>query len=132
MCALRTTKVKLKKGFSLNDWQLLHSKATFNSLDEPVGYKIEDVQKHNKKYDGWMVIGDKVFNVTPYIAYHPGGEKILEKNLGKDVTEEFNKFHKYINVEELLKKCCVGFYVRGDSNSSGSNSACIVDHNTTK
>ena len=34
MCALRTTKIKQKKGFSLSDWQLLQSKAKFNSEDE--------------------------------------------------------------------------------------------------
>ena len=67
MCALRTTKIRTKKGFALSDWQLLQSKATFNSLDEKPqdGYGIGEVEKHNKQYDGWVVVGDKVFNVAP-------------------------------------------------------------------
>ena len=117
MCALRTTKIRTKKGFALSDWQLLQSKATFNSLDEKPqdGYGIGEVEKHNKQYDGWVVVGDKVFNVTPYIAYHPGGEKILLPYLGKDATDAFNKYHSYVSVDELLKKCFVGHFNKSKS-----------------
>ena len=124
MCALRTTKIKQRKGFSLSDWQLLQSKAKFNSEDEQPkeGYNIEQIQKHNKKYDGWMIINNKVFNVTPYIAYHPGGEKILLPYLGKDGTKAFNKYHNYISVDELLKKCYVGCFNNNNNNNNMHNS----------
>ena len=33
----------------------------------------------------------KVYNVSQYLAYHPGGEARLMEGAGKDCTELFNK-----------------------------------------
>lgn len=36
-----------------------------------------------------MVIGGKVYDVTPFMEEHPGGEDILLDSAGRDATREF-------------------------------------------
>lgn len=33
-----------------------------------------ELTKHNKIHDGWIAIRGKVYNVTRYMDFHPGGE----------------------------------------------------------
>jgi len=45
-----------------------------------------ELMKHSNKHDAWLLIDDKIFDVTSYLAEHPGGDDILLKNAGKDGT----------------------------------------------
>ncbi|GJN16415.1 hypothetical protein PR202_gb03400 [Eleusine coracana subsp. coracana] len=54
-------------------------------------YTKEEVSKHNTRKDCWIVIKDKVYDVTPYVEEHPGGDAILN-NAGGDSTEGFFGF----------------------------------------
>ena len=51
----------------------------------------EELKKHNKPGDYWIVIEGKVYDVTPYQAEHPGGATILQQHSGKDATKSFIK-----------------------------------------
>jgi len=48
------------------------------------------VKKHNRREDAWMVLNNKVYDVTTYIPFHPGGAKILA-GVGRDATEIYSK-----------------------------------------
>ncbi len=48
------------------------------------------VMTHNKRQDAWMVLNNKVYDVTNYIPFHPGGAKILA-GVGRDATELYSK-----------------------------------------
>lgn len=50
----------------------------------------------------------QVYNITPYLKYHPGGADILMKAAGKDGTSLFNKYHPWVNAHALLEKCLIG------------------------
>eukprot|EP01062_Namystynia_karyoxenos_P052052 TRINITY_DN4130_c1_g1_i1.p1 TRINITY_DN4130_c1_g1~~TRINITY_DN4130_c1_g1_i1.p1 ORF type:complete len:762 (+),score=213.50 TRINITY_DN4130_c1_g1_i1:142-2286(+) len=52
-----------------------------------------EVAKHNKKDDCWIVVRNRVYDVTKWLAEHPGGEAPILRNAGKDATEEFDKAH---------------------------------------
>jgi len=52
-------------------------------------FSAEEVAKHNTKDDAWIIVEGKVYDVTKYVDYHPGGDAILE-NVGYDSTEGFN------------------------------------------
>lgn len=78
-------------------------------VNEDGKYTLEEVATHKSKADCWMVIEKKVYNVTPFIASHPGGEMILN-GCGKDATELFNgvKDHGRENAASLLPDLEVG------------------------
>eukprot|EP00475_Leptophrys_vorax_P021824 TRINITY_DN2965_c0_g1_i1.p1 TRINITY_DN2965_c0_g1~~TRINITY_DN2965_c0_g1_i1.p1 ORF type:complete len:150 (-),score=11.33 TRINITY_DN2965_c0_g1_i1:86-475(-) len=51
-------------------------------------FTAEEVATHNKRTDAWIIIKDKVYDITPYVEEHPGGSSILN-NVGGDSTEGF-------------------------------------------
>lgn len=68
----------------------------------------DELAKHNTTNDLWMAIHGKVFDLTMYLDYHPGGEKMLMKGAGKDATELFNYHHPWINYMSLVGKLQIG------------------------
>lgn len=50
---------------------------------------IEEIAKHNTAEDCWLLIDNKVYDVTSYVNSHPGGKTILE-GCGMDATILFN------------------------------------------
>jgi L-lactate dehydrogenase (cytochrome) len=51
---------------------------------------MDEVPKHATKDDCWTVVDGLVYNVTPFIPYHPGGKKIMQ-GAGKESSEMFCK-----------------------------------------
>ncbi len=49
----------------------------------------ETVAKHSTAGDCWMIIENKVYNVTQYLALHPGGRSIMIPFCGADATQAF-------------------------------------------
>ncbi|KAI0047470.1 fumarate reductase [Auriscalpium vulgare] len=56
-------------------------------------YSLDEVAKHNKKDDVWVVVDGQVLDVTSFLPDHPGGEKAILLYAGRDATEEFNMLH---------------------------------------
>ena len=110
-------KVQLAPGYSQMDWMRL-TRTKNNNLNGLGGNKkinvskrvitLEEIAKHNTEQDAWIGFRGKVYNLTPYIHFHPGGPKILEQAFGKDCTALFDKFHKYVNGEFMMRECQVG------------------------
>ncbi|KAI0823323.1 fumarate reductase [Trametes gibbosa] len=72
------------------------AEAAVKSAPAPSGEKtfsVEEVKKHNKKDDCWVIIDGKVLDVTAFMPDHPGGEKAILLYAGRDATEEFNMLH---------------------------------------
>lgn len=44
---------------------------------------LEDCKAHNKEEDCWLVISDKVYDVTEFLDEHPGGFDIVLAATGK-------------------------------------------------
>ncbi|NXC79784.1 NB5R4 reductase, partial [Cercotrichas coryphoeus] len=102
--------VPLKPGRSLMDWiRLTKSGKDLTGLKGRLIEVTEDeLSKHNKKEDCWICIRGFVYNVTPYMEYHPGGEDELMKAAGADGTDLFDQVHRWVNYESMLKECLVG------------------------
>ncbi|KAJ9529208.1 hypothetical protein QJQ45_007866 [Haematococcus lacustris] len=61
---------------------------------KPTGYKlytVEEVAQHNSPDDAWLIIEDKIFDVSA--MQHPGGDVIFSY-AGRDASELFNVMHK--------------------------------------
>jgi cytochrome b involved in lipid metabolism len=46
---------------------------------------------HNKRGDAWAAFCGKVYNITPYLSFHPGGEIQLMRAAGRDGTKLFSE-----------------------------------------
>jgi cytochrome-b5 reductase len=44
---------------------------------------LEELAKHNTAADAWVAIKGKVFNVTPFLRVHPGGQAQLLRGAGE-------------------------------------------------
>lgn len=66
----------------------------------------EEVAKHTSADDCWVVVRNKVYNMTSFLPDHPGGPQIIIKNAGKDVTKLFEATHPAGTIEKHLPKEC--------------------------
>ncbi|KYR00129.1 hypothetical protein DLAC_03281 [Tieghemostelium lacteum] len=83
-------------------------KTTFPAKgDPPVYYTAEQVSVHNKKDDLWLIIEDKVYDVTEYVEKHMGGLAIMN-NAGKDSTVGFKGDQHPVKVKQILDEFYIG------------------------
>lgn len=64
-----------------------------------------------KGKDAWSVFSGKVYNISPYISFHPGGEAELLRGAGRDGTRMFAEVHPWVNFETMLSACLIGILV---------------------
>ncbi|WVQ83117.1 hypothetical protein IAT38_005255 [Cryptococcus sp. DSM 104549] len=67
-----------------------------HTTTQPSGSKLisfEEVQKHNRADDCWVIINGNVYDVTEFLENHPGGPEIIIANAGKDATKIFTPLH---------------------------------------
>ncbi|KAK6944909.1 Cytochrome b5-like heme/steroid binding domain [Dillenia turbinata] len=70
-------------------------------------YTKAEVSLHNKRTDCWVIIKDKVYDVSSYVEEHPGGDAIL-RNAGDDSTEGFYGPQHGTGVFQLIEDFCIG------------------------
>jgi flavocytochrome c len=67
-----------------------------------------DVEAHTAEDDCWLVVDNKVYDLTEFLPDHPGGKKAPLIYAGKDATEEFNMLHKPEILDKYAKQYQVG------------------------
>ncbi|CAK9151948.1 unnamed protein product [Ilex paraguariensis] len=89
------TKVPFEKGYSQMDWlkltrthpDLAGLKGQSNRRQIPMN----EVKQHQVEGSMWTVLKGHVYNLAPYMKFHPGGVDILMKAVGKDCTSLFKR-----------------------------------------
>ncbi|KAF6842843.1 Fumarate reductase [Colletotrichum musicola] len=56
-------------------------------------FTLEEVAKHNKKEDLWVVVKGVVMDLSDWLEEHPGGPQAIMNFMGRDATEEFEMLH---------------------------------------
>lgn len=57
-------------------------------------YTMKEVATHDTKETGlWIVIDEHVYDITNFVARHPGGDLVLLNMAGKDCTDAFANYH---------------------------------------
>ncbi|CAN8298891.1 unnamed protein product [Cochlearia groenlandica] len=106
------TKVPFEKGYSQMDWlKLTRTHPDLAGLKGETNKRLismDEVKKHKTGDSMWTVLKGRVYNISPYMNFHPGGVDMLMKAVGRDGTFLFNKYHAWVNFEILLEKCLVG------------------------
>eukprot|EP01119_Soliformovum_irregulare_P015498 TRINITY_DN4364_c0_g1_i1.p1 TRINITY_DN4364_c0_g1~~TRINITY_DN4364_c0_g1_i1.p1 ORF type:complete len:138 (+),score=32.09 TRINITY_DN4364_c0_g1_i1:22-414(+) len=67
----------------------------------------EEVAKHNSRDDVWLIIDDKVYDVTKYVDEHLGGDAILNY-AGGDSSIGFHGDQHPVKVKEVLWEFYIG------------------------
>lgn len=136
-------KVALAPGCSPLDWAKLKSSGKdlrgTGATQGNFGYlrvTMDELKKHNTTGDAWSAFNGKVYNMSEYARFHPGGEKEMMRVAGRDGTRLFSESwfhldlgrsqladrsvasfpvltHAWVNVDFMLDNCMVGFLVPG-------------------
>jgi len=88
-----------------SDDKVIESEANNES---PKVYTLEEIAEHNKKDSCWMVIHDKVYDVTKFLDEHPGGEEVLLDSGGADGTESFEDVGHSTDAREMMLDYYIG------------------------
>jgi cytochrome b involved in lipid metabolism len=115
-------RVLLAPGHSPLDWARLQASGTdLRGLPHPHLLKVppSQVRLHNKRTSAWTVLDGKVYNITPYLPYHPGGERELMKAAGRDGMKLFMEIHPWVNWDTMLGACLIGMAV-GENSITGA------------
>ncbi|XP_022156634.1 cytochrome B5-like protein isoform X2 [Momordica charantia] len=70
-------------------------------------YSKAEVSVHNKRTDCWIIIKNKVYDVSSYVDEHPGGDAILT-HAGDDATEGFYGPQHGTRVFDVVEDFCIG------------------------
>ncbi|HZT14531.1 MAG TPA: cytochrome P450 [Gaiellaceae bacterium] len=62
------------------------SSAVRDSAELPE-YDWDEIRRHDRPGDYWLVFGGDVYDVSEWIHHHPGGARVFLSNLGRDATE---------------------------------------------
>jgi cytochrome b involved in lipid metabolism len=107
-------KVVLKPGHSPLDWASLQKSHTnLSGVDSLVRVTPSMLKEKNgrKGKPAWSSYQGKVYNITPYLPFHPGGEGELRRVAGKDGEKLFVEVHPWVNWDNMLDGCLVGIMV---------------------
>lgn len=92
-------------------------------------YTMNEVQRHSQLDDCWMVIFDKVYNITEFVDEHPGGDFILLEYAGRDATHPFLSSRHGSSAYKMLDKYWIGILVDEELYYSNNSSYCSVYSN---
>jgi cytochrome b involved in lipid metabolism len=73
-------------------------------------YSRVEVARHQRTADLWLIIGERVYDVSRYVDKHPGGRALLQAHAGQDVTQVFRSLtvHQAPTIERILSGLVIG------------------------
>ncbi|MEI6580644.1 MAG: cytochrome b5-like heme/steroid binding domain-containing protein [bacterium] len=87
----------------------------------PVGNVVlnsQEVAKHNTVSDCWMIINNKVYNLSDYAGAHPGGTQNITNYCGKEATVAFDTKGGVGNPHSTSANNLLAQYYIGDLNQN--------------
>ncbi|KAM3877017.1 cytochrome b5 type B [Diretmus argenteus] len=89
-------------------------------------YTLEEIRAHNMCKDTWLIIHDKVYDVTYFLEEHPGGEEVLLEQAGADATESFEDVGHSTDAREMLEQYYIGELHMDDRKKDTGTEACAT------
>ncbi|TKR81220.1 hypothetical protein L596_015130 [Steinernema carpocapsae] len=74
----------------------------------------QEVAEHNTNKSAWIIIGNKVFDVTKFLDEHPGGCEVLLEQAGQDGTEAFEDVGHSTDARQMRDEYLVGEIVESE------------------
>jgi cytochrome b involved in lipid metabolism len=127
-------KVILEPGHSPLDWAALASNPQNNlrGAGLPAGLirvtpSMLKAHHGRKGVDAWTSYNGKVYNITRYLPFHPGGKGELMRGAGKDSEKLFFEIHPWVNWDGILGECLVGILVSENEAMATANELDAMD-----
>lgn len=71
-------------------------------------YTMAEVAKRSTPAEAWIVIDERVYDITNFAGKHPGGEKVLWAMAGRDATDSFANYHAATVYKKWLPPYLIG------------------------
>ena len=84
----------------------------------PVAYTRDEVSHHASRSDCWVIIDEKIYDLTDFASMHPGGIASILAHAGEDVTTLFYDIHSE-DTHVLKSAYVIGYVADGDDASMG-------------
>ncbi|ORY25276.1 cytochrome b5-like heme/steroid binding domain-containing protein [Naematelia encephala] len=79
-----------------------------SSTSEKPLYTLDTLKEHGSRESMWMLLHDKVYDVTAFMDEHPGGDEVLLEEAGRDATEAFEDVGHSDEARAMLPKMLLG------------------------
>ncbi|TPX77876.1 hypothetical protein CcCBS67573_g00790 [Chytriomyces confervae] len=97
-----------------------------NGVSQLGKYTLSELAQHTSKEDVWIAYQGKIYAISQYLSFHPGGMQKLMEVAGTDVTAVFMKVHPWVNLECILgDECLIGFLI--PAGNSKQLSGCLAE-----
>ncbi|KAI2806500.1 Regulator of nonsense transcripts upf2 [Blomia tropicalis] len=99
---------------SQHHWQNVASKVSTTSVSETKSIEdlplitLAEVSEHWMPNDCWIVVFDRVYDVTDFLDEHPGGQYIMLEHAGRDATLVFRGSRHGRDAYDMLDKYLIG------------------------
>ncbi|XP_034416032.1 cytochrome b5 isoform X2 [Cyclopterus lumpus] len=76
--------------------------------EEVTYFRLSEVEEQNTFKSTWIIINNKVYDVTKFLEEHPGGEEVLREQAGGDATESFEDVGHSTDAREMSLSMMIG------------------------
>lgn len=83
-------------------------KILFVAMVETQVLTAEEVEQHNTDKSAWIIMNDKVYDVSKFLSEHPGGEKVILDLAGQDATEAFDDVGHSSDARQMADDYLIG------------------------
>lgn len=84
-------------------------------------FTAEDVAGHNNAHSCWLSRAGKVYNVTPFLNDHPGGDDLILQYAGRDVEDTMRDKNEHEHSDaayDMLEEYLIGRIGEGEATVS--------------
>ncbi|KAM3592953.1 uncharacterized protein V6R79_002503 [Siganus canaliculatus] len=71
-------------------------------------YRLSEIEQQNSFKSTWIIIHNKVYDVTKFLEEHPGGEEVLREQAGGNATESFEDVGHSTDAREMAGDMVIG------------------------
>ncbi|XP_072235129.1 cytochrome b5 [Leuresthes tenuis] len=71
-------------------------------------YRLSEIEEQNSFKSTWIIIHNKVYDVTKFLEEHPGGEEVLREQAGGNATESFEDVGHSTDAREMASSMVIG------------------------